>query len=76
MDTKDQKVETISGKSANRPLEVSDTQKKPVLAKIKEALKKGLDFVWKDMTKQHLIWVKIIFFLQSASLVTLYPYLV
>jgi hypothetical protein len=41
-----------------------------------ESLKRGLRFLWKDMTKKHLLWVKIIFFLQSASLVTLYPYLV
>ena len=28
-----------------------------------------------DLRKPELIWVKIIFFLQSASLVTLYPYI-
>ena len=41
-----------------------------------ENIKRGLKFVWKDLRKQHLIWVKVVFFLQSASLVTLYPYLV
>ena len=41
-----------------------------------EAIKSGLHFLWKDLTTPHLLWVKIIFFLQSASLVTLYPYLV
>merc|ERR1719433_2256697 len=38
-------------------------------------MKRGLSFVWKDLRKTHLIWVKVVFFLQSASLVTLYPYL-
>ena len=41
-----------------------------------EAIKSGLHFLWEDLTTPHLLWVKIIFFLQSASLVTLYPYLV
>jgi len=31
---------------------------------------------WGDMCKTHLIWIKLIFFFQSASLVVLYPYLV
>jgi len=31
---------------------------------------------WGDMSKTHLIWIKLIFFFQSASLVVLYPYLV
>jgi len=29
-----------------------------------------------DLSKSHLIWIKLIFFFQSASLVVLYPYLV
>ena len=41
-----------------------------------EVTKKSLRFLKKDFTKKHLIWVKVVFFLQSASLVTLYPYLV
>ena len=41
-----------------------------------EVAKKSLRFLKKDFTKKHLIWVKVVFFLQSASLVTLYPYLV
>ena len=41
-----------------------------------EIIKKFLRFLKKDFTKKHLIWVKVVFFLQSASLVTLYPYLV
>ena len=32
--------------------------------------------MWEDLTKSHLIWIKLIFFFQSASLVVLYPYLV
>ena len=47
-----------------------------LIKKVVEKLKRGLQFLWKDLTKKHLLWVKIIFFLQSASLVTLYPYLV
>ena len=41
-----------------------------------ETIKRGLKFLWKDLRTKHLIWVKVVFFLQSASLVTLYPYLV
>ena len=39
--------------------------------------KKLTGFQWfiHDMKKGHLVWVKMIFFFQSASLVTLYPYL-
>ena len=36
---------------------------------------KGLKWILDDLRKPNLMWVKIIFFLQSASLVTLYPYL-
>ena len=36
---------------------------------------KGLKWMLADFRKPDLIWVKIIFFLQSASLVTLYPYI-
>ena len=36
---------------------------------------KGLGWFWRDMRKSHLLWVKIIFLFQSASLVSLYPYL-
>ena len=38
-------------------------------------LPKGLGWFWRDMRKSHLLWVKIIFLFQSASLVSLYPYL-
>ena len=41
-----------------------------------EVTKKSIRFLKEDFTKQHLLWVKVVFFLQSASLVTLYPYLV
>lgn len=40
-----------------------------------EKVENGLAWIWEDMKKKHLIWVKIIFLFQSASLVTLYPYL-
>ena len=38
--------------------------------------RKGARWLWKDLKKPHLLWVKIVFMLQSASLVTLYPYLI
>ena len=56
--------------------EDSTTKKKNLLKHGLETIKRGLNFVWKDLRKTHLIWVKVVFFLQSASLVTLYPYLV
>jgi len=34
------------------------------------------NWFWRDMMKTHLIWIKMIFFFQSGSLVVLYPYLV
>ena len=42
---------------------------------LKKKLKSGLHWLWKDMKKTHLLWVKVIFLFQSASLITLYPYL-
>merc|ERR1711936_232055 len=39
-------------------------------------LRKMRKWIWEDLTKSHLIWIKLIFFFQSASLVVLYPYLV
>ena len=38
-------------------------------------LKTKVSNVIKDFKKRHLLWVKAVFFLQSASLVVLYPYL-
>lgn len=37
--------------------------------------KNRLEWFWHDMKQKHLMWIKAIFFLQSASLVTLFPYL-
>ena len=48
---------------------------KCVLKLARERATKGLGWFWKDMRKSHLLWVKIIFLFQSASLVSLYPYL-
>ena len=61
-------IATISGKIQESTEAVEN--------KVAQAVKHGLKFVWSDMTKKHLLWVKVVFFLQSASLVTLYPYLV
>ena len=47
----------------------------PKVSKIFHALKSGLRWIWEDIRKPELIWVKVIFLFQSASLVTLYPYL-
>lgn len=57
-----------------------DGKKKPkskrkVITKIMENCQGALKFLWQDLRKPHLIWVKAIFFFQTASLVTLYPYL-
>ena len=41
----------------------------------KKEQKKNFSWFLSDMRKRHLVWVKAIFFFQSASLVTLYPYL-
>lgn len=38
-------------------------------------IKRGLDFFWSDFRRGRLAWVKVVFFLQTAGLVTLYPYL-
>ena len=46
-----------------------------VLRAARERATKGLAWFWKDMGKSHLLWVKVIFLFQSASLVSLYPYL-
>ena len=40
-----------------------------------EKSKKASKWIWDDLRKPHLLWVKIIFLFQSASLVVLYPYL-
>ena len=37
--------------------------------------KAGLKWILEDLRKPNLIWIKTIFFFQSASLVVLYPYL-
>jgi len=74
-------IETISKKIDVQTKENLNTQPptenddKVLIKKVIEKVKRGLRFLWKDLTKTHLLWVKIIFFLQSASLVTLYPYL-
>lgn len=44
---------------------------KKVIRKASKAVK----WIWDDLKKPHLMWVKIIFLFQSASLVVLYPYL-
>lgn len=69
-------IQTISQKVVQ--LETAADKKNKVKPKklLVESVKRGLRFLWKDLTKPHLVWVKLIFFLQSASLVALYPYLV
>ena len=39
------------------------------------SFKRGCTWFWSDMKKKHLVWVKIALFLQSAGMVSLYPYL-
>ena len=48
---------------------------KSCLKRCHRGLRSGLRWLWKDLRSPHLIWLKVIFLLQSASLVTLYPYL-
>ena len=38
-------------------------------------LRRGCLWIYNDMMKKHLYWVKIVLFLQSAGMVSLYPYL-
>ena len=59
-------TEPISNKKEKVKLWIRSASKK---------VEKGLKWIWEDVKKKHLIWVKIIFLFQSASLVTLYPYL-
>ena len=49
-----------------------DTKQEP---EAKSKTLTGFQWFIHDMKKGHLVWVKMIFFFQSASLVTLYPYL-
>jgi len=74
LETVSKKIEdqTLDSTKNQEPIEKNDIV---LIKKVIEKLKRGLHFLWKDLTKKHLLWVKIIFFLQSASLVTLYPYL-
>ena len=41
----------------------------------KSLVRKKMSTVWGDLKKRHLLWVKTVFFLQSAANVTLYPFL-
>ena len=68
--TNNEKLPTISEKIN------MTVQKNGFIEETLEIIKKFLRFLKKDFTKKHLLWVKVVFFLQSASLVTLYPYLV
>jgi len=43
---------------------------------ISEKCSRLKSWILSDLSKSHLIWIKLIFFFQSASLVVLYPYLV
>ncbi|TRY69336.1 hypothetical protein TCAL_04104 [Tigriopus californicus] len=59
------------------PLKALSSKEKAKVS-IKSASKtvqRGCHWFWKDMKKRHLLWVKVIFLFQSASLVALYPYL-
>ena len=47
-----------------------------ILKHLCHKIRQGSQWLWKDLKQPHLLWVKIIFMLQSASLVTLYPYLI
>lgn len=66
---------TTTMSTISKTIAEDSTSKKSLIKHGLETMKRGLNFVWKDLRKTHLIWVKVVFFLQSASLVTLYPYL-
>ena len=70
------KTSTISQIMENKIKDDNQVQEANMIKQGIETVKRGLRFVWKDFRTCHLIWVKVAFFLQSASLVTLYPYLV
>ena len=70
------KTSPISQIMENQIKDGNQVQETNVIKHGIETVKRGLRFVWKDFKSCHLIWVKVAFFLQSASLVTLYPYLV
>ena len=59
------------GKTASKYREKTNL----VLKAARQRATRGLGWFWKDMRKSHLLWVKVIFLFQSASLVSLYPYL-
>ncbi len=69
-------VDEVTEAAEAKEIEPTSQPRSKVVSKLFEILSNGFGFVWKDLTKKHLLWVKIIFFLQSASLVALYPYLV
>ena len=70
------KTNAITQTMENQIKDGNQVQETNVIKQAIETVKRGLRFVWKDFRTCHLIWVKVAFFLQSASLVTLYPYLV
>jgi len=49
---------------------------KTTILAVSSKTKKGSRWFWSDLKQSHLIWLKLIFFFQSASMVVLYPYLV
>ena len=60
--------------NSNRSTEKQAPETKENAEKPKEKDKERNWFV-QDMLQPHLAWVKVVFFLQSAGLVSLYPYL-
>ena len=70
------KTSAITQNMENQNKDTNQVQEANVMKQGIQTVKRGLRFVWKDFRTSHLIWVKVAFFLQSASLVTLYPYLV
>ena len=74
-DRKEGAPEEARPKTKTRRAEKYREKTKFVVRAARERATKGLAWFWKDMGKSHLLWVKVIFLFQSASLVTLYPYL-
>ena len=68
-------LEEARPKTKTKRAEKYREKTKCVVGAARERATKGIAWFWKDMEKSHLLWVKVIFLFQSASLVSLYPYL-
>ena len=71
----EQNSANLSNKDASEIVKSPRERLKSALKVSCRNVRSGLRWVWKDLKKPHLVWLKVLFLLQSASLVSLYPYL-